>query len=251
MDLSEATESSSKIQSVERAVAILGYFRVNRPHLSVPEITARAGLSRATVHRYVTVLRELNLLRFDPHTNTYSLGSRILTLAAAAAAGQPIVRASGPYLEALVRDTNETAVLSVWDGSAPVVVRVDDNSERTVRVSVMTGARLGIWDSAQGRVFCAFLPDGEAPGMPSGNRRKELRVDQDEIRRTRLSINTNQREGTRAVAAPVFAGERIVGALAVVGTVASIPAERTSSVAKAVLATSTRLSNDLGGPERG
>jgi DNA-binding IclR family transcriptional regulator len=244
--MSTSTETSSKIQSVERAVAMLGYFGVNRPHLTLPEITARAGLSRATVHRYVTVLRDLNLLRFDPQTNTYSLGSRILTLAAAAAAGQPIVRASGPYLEALVRETNETAVLSVWDGSAPVVVRVDDNSERMVRVSVMTGARLGQWDSAQGRVFCAFLPEAEAPRVPPGARPEAVQRDIDEIRRTRLAINTNAREGTRAVAAPVFAGTEIVGALAVFGTVASIPDDRRSSIATTLLATANRLSNDLG-----
>ncbi len=97
------SESALKIQSVTRAVSILDYFRVNRPHLSLQEITARSGMSRATAHRYVTVLRDLNLLRFDATTNTYSLGSRLMTLAAAAAAGQPVIRAAGPVMESLVR----------------------------------------------------------------------------------------------------------------------------------------------------
>ena len=87
--------------------------------LTLQEITARSGLTRATAHRYVSVLRDLNLLRLDPATNYYSLGSRIFTLAAAAAAGNPMVRIVGPFMEELVHDTNETAVLTVWDGAAP------------------------------------------------------------------------------------------------------------------------------------
>ena len=236
----------TKNQSLERAGAILGYFSVGRPVLTLQEITARSGLTRATAHRYVSVLRNLNLLRLDPTTNSYSLGSRIFALAAAAAAGNPMVRIAGPFMEELVHDTNETAVLTVWDGTAPVVLRVDDNSDRVVRVSLQTGIRLPAWQSAHGRVFCTFLPAEDLPRRPL----HLLPDDLDAIRETGLSINTNEAEGTRAIASPVFAsGSRLVGSIGVVGTSASVPTEPDSAMAKAVLGVATRLSVDLGESE--
>jgi DNA-binding IclR family transcriptional regulator len=235
----------SKIQSVERAVEILGYFRVSRPHLTLQEITARAGLTRATAHRYVSVLRDLNLLRYDPGLGSYSLGSRVMTMAAAATAANPMIRIVGPYMESLVRLTNETVVLTVWDGSAPVVLRVDDNTDRLVRVSIQTGVRLPTWESANGRVFCAFLEEEYVPRLPSGADRAKILADIDETRRTRIAINTNEAEGTRTIAAPIFANSRITASLAVVGTAASIPAERGSVLAKSLLSAVTRLSTEI------
>lgn len=214
--------------------------------MSLQEITARSGLTRATAHRYVSVLRDLDLLRFDPTTSTYGLGSKILVLAAAAAAGHPMVRVVGPYMEGMVRATNETAVLTVWDGTAPVVLRVDDNSDRVVRVVIQNGVRLPLWDSAHGRVFCSFLPEDDVPRPPNGARRTEIRRDVDQIRRTRLAINTNVAEGTRAIASPIFSHADLVGSLGIVGTSASVPEERDSAVAQAVLAAATRLSSELG-----
>lgn len=237
----------SRIQSLERAADILSYFRVNRPHLSLQEITARSGLTRATAHRYVSVLRDLDLLRFDPTTSSYSLGTRILTLASAAAAGHPMVRIVGPYMEELVRSTNETAVLTVWDGTAPVVLRVDDNSDRVVRVIVQNGVRLPPWDSAHGKVFCAFLPDDEVPRRPAtGAKRSAIQRDIDQIRRTRMSVNTNVGEGTRAIASPVFSHADLVGSIGIIGTAASVPDGCDSPVAQAVLSAANRLSAELG-----
>ena len=240
----------TKNQSLERASAILGYFSVSRPVLTLQEITARSGLTRATAHRYVSVLRDLNLLRLDPATNFYSLGSRIFTLAAAAAAGNPMVRIVGPFMEELVHDTNETAVLTVWDGTAPVVLRVDDNSDRVVRVSIQTGVRLPTWHSAHGRVFCTYLPAENSPRRPLHPDGAALEDDMEQIRWTGVSVNTNEAEGTRAIASGVFAsGGRIVGSIGIVGTSASVPVEPDSTVAKSVLSIATRLSSDLGETE--
>lgn len=235
----------SRIQSVERAAEILGYFRVSRPHLTLQEITARAGLTRATAHRYVSVLRDLDLLRFDPSTSSYSLGTRVMMMAAAATAAHPMIRIVGPYMESLVRETNETVVLAIWDGAAPVVLRVDDNTDRLVRVSIQTGVRLPTWDSANGRVFCAFLDEEDVPRMPNGSRRQTIQRDIDEIRRTRVAVNANEAEGTRTIAAPIFSNSRVVGSLAIVGTAASIPPERDSPLAKALLATVTKMSTEI------
>lgn len=237
----------SAIQSVARAAHILGFFTVGHPRHSLLEITARLGVSRATAHRYTVALRQTNLLRFDPATSEYTLGPQVLTLAGAAGAGLPIVAIAGRHMESLVRRVNETIVLSVWDGEAPVVVRVDDNPDRLVRISIHTGSRLTVFASSQGRVFCAFLLEGEVPGLKRELRRDpSLGPELERVRRRRIAVTSDVEPGIRAVAAPVFQDDRLMATVAIVGTVASIPDSRTSPMAKELLRTAAALSREFG-----
>ena len=144
--------------------------RSSEPQLTLGDLTTRMGMSKATVHRYATALRNAGLLRLTG--GFYTLGPRVVELASAALAGLGVMKVAGPYLERLVSQTGQTAVLSVWDGEAPVVVRVDDNTSELVRIIVATGSRLPM-DSAQGQVFRAFMePAGGDPraGRGAGER---------------------------------------------------------------------------------
>ena len=218
-------------QSVERAARMLGLFSVDEPELTLSELTSRVGLTKATAHRYATALRRAGLLRTS--NGVYSLGPRVVELAAAALAGLGVIRVAEPYMLRLVAETGQTTVLSVWDGEAPVVVRVAENPERLVRVVVAAGSRLPR-DSAQGKVFRAFL--SEENGDP----------DLEAVRLDRLAANAVVVEGVTAVAAPVFQGEEIVATLALVGTSATIHAEPGSAMATALRDVASGLSTELG-----
>jgi DNA-binding IclR family transcriptional regulator len=217
-------------QSVERAARLLSLFSVDEPELTLAELQARLGTSKATAHRYATALRRAGLLRLSG--GGYTLGPRVVELAATALAGLRIVKVAGPYLERLVSELNETAVLSVWDGDAPVVVRVDDNTDRLVRINVRTGSRLPL-DSAQGKIFRAHL------GAP----------DDDEavaVRQAGVAFNARTVEGIAALAAPVFQGDEVVATMALVGTTASIAPELDSAAATRLRELADALSAELG-----
>jgi IclR family pca regulon transcriptional regulator len=229
---------------VERAAQILGFFTVGRPRLTLAELTARLGLSKATAHRYAMALRQVNLLRYDPTRGEYTLGPQVLVLAGAARAGLPIITVAGPLMEELVGEVNETVVLSVWDGEAPVVVRVDDTTERVIRVSVRAGSRLSPFGAAQGRIFCAFLPEASIPGLAehlaaAPQFREELR----QIRESAIATNVSEVYGVRTVAAPVFADGRIIAVLALVGTTAMLPGDTDSPAVLALRRTAQRLTD--------
>jgi DNA-binding IclR family transcriptional regulator len=223
-------------QSVERAVRLLGFFSPEEPELTLAQLTQRLGTSKATTHRYTLALRRVGLLRFDPGAAVYSLGPRVVELAATALAGLRIVRIAGPTMERLVAELNETVVLSIWDGEQPVVVRVDDNTDRLVRIVVRVGARLPRADSAQGKIFLAFSP--QADGLPEVERR--------EIEETHVAVNSQVVEGIRAIAAPIFQGEEITAAMALVGTIVSLPEDPDSAAALRLRAAADALSAELG-----
>lgn len=235
------------IQAVERAATILNSFTVGRPRLTLNELTARLGTSKPTAHRYTKALRNVNLLRYDKREALYSLGPQVLALSAAARAGLPIITIAGPFMEDLVREANETVVLSVWDGDTAVVVRVDDNTDRTIRISVRPGARLAPTTSAQGRVFCAFLPPDDVDGLSAVLRRSpDLRAELESIRETGIYLNSPVDNGVRTLAAPVFQDSRIVATMAMVGTTASLSDKGSSPAAKALLRVSRALTDTLG-----
>jgi DNA-binding IclR family transcriptional regulator len=223
-------------QSVERAVRLLGLFSSDEPELTLAQVTSRLGTSRATTHRYTLALRQVGLLRYDPGAGVYSLGPRIVELASTALAGLRIIKVAGPTMERLVDDVNETVVLSIWDGASPVVVRVEDNTDRLVRIIVRTGARLPRETSAQGKIFLAFGTDGS-----------ELsHRDREAILLHRVAVNSQVVDGIRAIATPIFQGEELTAAMAVVGTIASVPDEPDSAVARQLRTAAEALSAELG-----
>lgn len=225
-------------QSVERAVRLLSFFTPDEPELTLADITARLGASRATTHRYAMALRRVGMLRYDAAVGTYTLGPRVVELAAAALAGLRIVKVAGPTMERLLATANETVVLSVFDGESPVVVRVEDNTDRLVRIVVRTGARLPVNTSAQGKIFCAFGGAEASNGVPQAEMAR--------IRKTRVAANSDLVEGIRAIATPVFQEQELVAAMALVGTTASIPDGVESPVARQLIDAAAALSAELG-----
>jgi DNA-binding IclR family transcriptional regulator len=215
---------------------MLGLFSQDEPELTLATMTARLDINRATAHRYALALRHAGLLRYDTARAMYSLGPRIVELAASALAGLRIIKIAGPHMERLVAATNETAVLSVWNGESPVVVRVDDNTDRIARIVVRTGTRLPP-ESAQGKVFHAF-------GV--GERADMSKTELARVRSTRIAVNSRVVQGVRAIATPVFQDTELTAAMALVGTTASIPADPRSPLARALRNAAGVLSAELG-----
>ena len=236
--MSEPIPSGTPLnRSIGRAARMLGLFSQDEPELTLATMTARMGINRATAHRYALALRHAGLLRYDTARQVYSLGPRIVELAASALAGLRIIKIAGPHMERLVAATNETAVLSVWNGESPVVVRVDDNTDRIARIVVRTGTRLPP-ESGQGKIFQAFGAGGRGPGMS--------KVELSRVRSARIAVNSRVVQGIRAIATPVFQDTELTAAMAIVGTTASIPPDPRSALARALREAAEVLSAELG-----
>ena len=65
------------IQSVQRAMKILGLFSIAKPRLGITEISNALGLHKATIQGLVRTLFEEGFLAQDPETKKYALGLKI------------------------------------------------------------------------------------------------------------------------------------------------------------------------------
>ncbi|MFI5426317.1 IclR family transcriptional regulator C-terminal domain-containing protein [Aeromicrobium sp. UC242_57] len=148
-----------------------------------------------------------------------------------------------------MKQVNQTVVLSVWDGETAAVVRCLDNTTGSVRLTIKPGARLDLFESAQGRVFCAYLDHAEVPGLDRRLRflpglESELGL----IRETGVSMNSPAVHGVRTIAAPIFEYRKIAASLAVVGTAVSLSEDLEAEVIETLRSAAVGLSADLGTP---
>jgi DNA-binding IclR family transcriptional regulator len=238
----------STIQVIERLARVLEVFAINGRQMRVRELAAALHLRRSTAHRYLASLARAGFLRSEGE-GSYALGPLLIQLGAAAVGGVQIVEIAEKYLSQLAEEAQETAVLSLWSGNCPVVVRVREPQAKLVQLHIRLGAMLPL-DSAQGHLYLAFHPDRQRvqqllAQFPESQRREMERGIAD-AHKHGVFVNSRVAEGIRAVAAPVFDHELIAGTIAFVGTLSSIPADADSGLAEALKHAAQKLSQDLG-----
>src|SRR5919112_6022470 len=81
---SEPDELGGKVQSVDRALRLLGEVADRSGGATVAELAAAADLNRATVWRLLGTLAAHGLVDRDPASNRYRIGYGVLRLSAAA-----------------------------------------------------------------------------------------------------------------------------------------------------------------------
>lgn len=208
------------IQSVVRATAMLNVFTLAEPEFTLTELAERLEMNRTTAHRYGMSLRATGLLRWDAARGVYGLGVRLVELGRIAQASLSIVKVATLLLDTLSAELNETAVLTVWNGSAPVIVRVVDNTDRLVSLTIREGSTLPLTRSAQGLLFLAYSPVARESLTPEERNLDSARLAA--IRDQGVCVSADVLPGIAVVAAPILQAEEILGTVGLVCQRASI-----------------------------
>lgn len=136
-----------------RLLAVLDVFGPHSLTLSLSDIARRSGLSLSTAHRLVHELTEWGALERDA-SGRYSIGVRLLELAALAPRGLALREAAFPALDALHHRTRGNVHLGVLDGAMVVYVEAI-RACATNPTKGRTGDRLPIHASGIGLVLLA------------------------------------------------------------------------------------------------
>lgn len=234
------------IQSVMHATAMLNLFTLAQPELTLSALAERLGMSRATAHRYGMSLRATGLLRWDAARGKYGPGVRLIELGRIAQASLSIVKVATVLLDELSAELNETTVLTVWSGTAPVIVRVADNTDRLVSLTIREGSTLPLTRSAQGLLFLAYS-QAARESLTQGE------YDENEsqlafIREHGISVSANVLPGIAVVAAPILRADEILGTVGLVCHRAGMdPNDLTSPHVVRLRATAMEIVHRLGG----
>ncbi len=200
------------MQSLSRGLAVIRAFDHAHPELTLSEVAARTGVTRAVARRFLLTLAALGYVRNDGRF--FSLTARVLELGYAYLSSLSLPEVAESHLEALVAEVNESSSVSVLDGHDVVyVARVPVSRIMTVSISV--GTRFPAYATSMGRVLLAGMAPEELEEYLSAvalepltartvTSAEALRTEVAKVRAQGWSlVNQELEEGLRALAAPI------------------------------------------------
>ena len=144
------------VQSFARGLAVIRSFSAEAPSQTMTEVAQRTGLTRAGARRILHTLHALGYVEIDGRQ--FRLTAKVLDLGFAYLSSLPLWSMAEPYIEALVKEVQESSSIAVLDGSDIVyVLRVP--TQKIMSISLGVGSRLPAYCSSMGRVLLAGLDD--------------------------------------------------------------------------------------------
>jgi len=195
--------------------------------MTLSEVAAAAGLTRAGARRILLTLVQLGYVSLDERK--FRLTARILDLGFAYLSSMPFWNLAEPIMEALVEQVHESSSASVLEGTDIVyVLRVPTHKIMTITLG--PGSRLPAYCTSMGRVLLSGLDDPQVDSILRRSKieartpwtltdRSELRKLIAEVRaRGWALVNQELEEGLVSISAPIRERNgRILAALNVSG----------------------------------
>jgi IclR family pca regulon transcriptional regulator len=146
----------SFVQSFARGLAVIRAFDATKPHQTLSEVAASAGMTRAAARRILLTLQTLGYV--DADGRQFRLTAKILDLGFAYLTSMPIWNLAEPVMEHLVAQVHESCSASVLDKTDIVyVLRVP--TQKIITINLATGSRLPAFCTSMGRVLLAGLDE--------------------------------------------------------------------------------------------
>jgi IclR family transcriptional regulator, pca regulon regulatory protein len=150
------TADGDFVQSLERGLTVIRAFDAEHPVLSLSEVAAATGLSRAAARRFLHTLVHLGYMHNSG--GRFSLRPKILELGYAYLSSLTLPEVAMPHLEELVEQVRESSSISELDGEDVVyIARVP--TKRIMRVTINVGTRFPAYATSMGRVLLAAQPE--------------------------------------------------------------------------------------------
>ncbi|GAA2990426.1 IclR family transcriptional regulator [Microbacterium terrae] len=126
--------------------------------LTVAEAARRSDLTRPTVHRLLTALRQEGLVDLDEKTATWMPGPELYLLGQVAASRYDITAIARDIVRSLAVRTEESAFLSVRRGDETVCLLREEGSFPIRSFVLSEGVRFPLGVASAGLAILAFLP---------------------------------------------------------------------------------------------
>ena len=223
-----AQDGGATMKSLRASLKLLDHFLADAHRdLSVGELAALSGLSKATVSKALSAFAQSGILVQDAESRRYSVGPRAYVLGSRFLMQDSLCSMAFPVMHDLVARTGHSARLSTMDGDRVLYMLGLEGPW-----FVNSGWRAGTWLAPQsttaGRVMLAFLADKDAKRILAQAIRpltEHTILDKAKIRQiianARVTGFTAQRNeanrGLGTVSVPLFGpGRSLLGALSLV-----------------------------------
>lgn len=245
------------IQSVNRAIMILGLFSLAKPQLGITDMSRALKLHKGTVQGLVRTLTDQGFLEQDCYSRKYRLGSKVYELGIIRAGSLEINQKASIPAHQLALRTERLVRIATWDKNSTLVT-MDVYPRSEPFLSRQFETRIPPHCTSLGKALLAFLEKDELnayleqaalfPYTPNTIVNKDqLLKELDETRLRGYSLNRGEHLlGRAGLGAPIFGREkRLVGSICLV-CAAGQDGENITKYAEDVKATALEISRHMG-----
>jgi DNA-binding IclR family transcriptional regulator len=253
--MSNSTESSGGVQSVDRALTILGIL-ARLGQAGVTEIAVELGVHKSTAFRLVTTLETHEFVEQTEERGKYRLGLGLVRLAGASTARLDVVQEARPVCRRLAAASGETVNVAVLSERAALYVdQVAGGSALPSHNWV--GQHIPLHATSNGKVLLSGLEPAEVAvrvgALPAYTHRTvtdlpELLGQLETVRAQGYAVAADELEvGLTALAAPVRSAHGdVIASISISGQTFRLPGARVEALVPVVVAAGAEVSRRLG-----
>lgn len=146
------------VAGLEKGLAVIAAFDQERPRLTISEVAALTGLTRAAARRYLLTLTHLGFVSQD--RKMFALTPKVLRLGQSYLHSARLPRIVEPELHKLAYTLKESSLAGVLDGNDVICIAATSGG-RAGNASPQPGTRVSAHASSIGRVLLAAMPQAE------------------------------------------------------------------------------------------
>lgn len=258
-DKQRTTERSGQVQSLVRALRLLGIVARADDGVTLTEAANRAGLPVSSAHRLLSTLQQERFVRFDQERTRWFVGVEAFVAGSGFLRSRDIATVARPYMRHLMEESGETVSLAVEEGGQAIYL-AQVECRQLMRALASPGQRVPLHSSAVGKALIAYAFDARQETMMR-DARLERFTDHTIVRQAqfRQAVANARRQGyavddeehaigLRCVAAPIFDETReAVAAISLSGPKARVTDARMKALAGLAQAAAAKITREFGG----
>ena len=164
------------VQSVDRALRIIEFLAENPTGAGITEISKSLGLSKGTVHRLISTLKERDFAYQSSNTELYRLSYKILYLYNCISNNIDMFKVSRPIIRKFADKVDATVHLATLDEKRSNIVNIHRiepmNSQKLFVMSSRVGKKAPCYCTAAGKMLLSQYSDDEIRDIMKGEEYK-------------------------------------------------------------------------------
>ena len=250
------------VQSVDRALRIIEFLAENPTGAGITEISKSLGLSKGTVHRLISTLKERDFAYQSSNTELYRLSYKILYLYNCISNNIDMFKVSRPIIRKFADKVDATVHLATLDEKHSNIVYIDRiepmNSQKLFVMSSRVGKKAPCYCTAAGKMLLSQYSDDEIRDIMKGEEYKtytdktiknidEFLEEIHKVRKQGYALDENEYDhGIICISIPIYnSNGKIDFAMSVTGLILYTKAEELINLKDQLDEVSRKVSNAI------
>lgn len=250
------------VQSVDRALRIIEFLAENPTGAGITEISKSLGLSKGTVHRLISTLKERDFAYQSSNTQLYRLSYKILYLYNCISNNIDMFKVSRPIIRKFADKVDATVHLATLDEKRSNIVYIDRiepmNSQKLFVMSSRVGKKAPCYCTAAGKMLLSQYSDDEIRDIMKGEEYKtytdktiknidEFLEEIHKVRKQGYALDENEYDhGIICISIPIYnSNGKIDFAMSVTGLILYTKAEELINLKDQLDEVSRKVSNAI------